>query len=214
MIQFILSFLLHHANRLGKDTHFYEIKSKLLKKYGKSIGYDLQQIPGKLCYSCKGTGKEFDDTDDEEGCSCCGGSGYYKDPFYVVLTKYQLGKYQFHQPGPRIFHAKPSAELLSGASGNLTSYILHKPATAYAPVCKMLLLLLFKRRVFAYRIAPIFFTPYPDFVYSKMWHPKNLLLNLFHILYYLVKREPIPLLVHYQHQRKMQRLADAGDLPF
>src|SRR5687767_8378355 len=56
MIKWILSHLLHHANRETKMDEFYRIKDKILTKYGKVIGYDVQFIEGKKCKSCGGFG--------------------------------------------------------------------------------------------------------------------------------------------------------------
>ena len=52
----ILSWLLHNANREGRNEHFYEIKNRILAKYGKLVCYDVQFIEGKKCHSCGGTG--------------------------------------------------------------------------------------------------------------------------------------------------------------
>ena len=99
----ILFWLIHHANRNTKSENFYAIKSKILQKYGKNAGYDVQYFKGIKCNSCSGrgahpkyswtTGKIYDWAD----CYHCWG-GWYRPAKYVLLERFQLGKYIFHQP--------------------------------------------------------------------------------------------------------------------
>lgn len=100
----LLSYLLHHANRHTKSETFYAIKDRILSKYGKQVGYDIQHIPGKVCHSCGGKGvhpkysnmppyKVYDWAD----CWHCIG-GYYKLPQWICLARIKFGRYVFHKP--------------------------------------------------------------------------------------------------------------------
>lgn len=108
-----LAFILHHANRYyEKSDAYYKIKDKILTKYAKSDGYDIQHIPGKKCWSCGGTGmhyyysstapyKPYDSTD----CWHCH-NGWYKLPQWICLERKIFGGYIFHKPLRREFQAK------------------------------------------------------------------------------------------------------------
>lgn len=100
----LLPFLLHHANRASKDKSFYDIKDRILKKYGSQIGYDVQNIKGIKCRSCGGTGyhayysnhypyREYDRSD----CWHCI-NGWYRLPQWICLERIRFGKHIFHQP--------------------------------------------------------------------------------------------------------------------
>lgn len=104
----ILPYLLHTANRNIKDhridfmSAFYLVKDKILSKYGRMIGYDVQHIAGKKCNSCGGkgqhpkygyNGKIYDWAD----CYHCWG-GWYKFPIWVALSRIKFGRYVFHKP--------------------------------------------------------------------------------------------------------------------
>ena len=101
----ILSWLLHHANRSGEyRSKFYPIKDRILKAYGKEIGYDIQHIPGKKCHSCGGTGQHarYSNTYpykpyDWDDCWHCFG-GWYKLPQWNCLARIRFGRYTFHKP--------------------------------------------------------------------------------------------------------------------
>lgn len=104
MKQFILSWLLHHANRHTKSESFYKIKDEVLTRYGKQIGYDIQHIPGKTCNSCGGKGQhpKYSNTPpykiyDWADCYHCWG-GWYKFPKWICLARIQFGRYTFHKP--------------------------------------------------------------------------------------------------------------------
>ena len=108
----ILSWLLHHANREGRNEHFYKIKNRLLAKFGNFIGYDIQFIEGKKCHSCHGSGMYYSyfygNEWDYEHCYSCYG-GWYKRPVWNILHRVKFGKYIFHQPKERVYKA-PAAE--------------------------------------------------------------------------------------------------------
>lgn len=99
-----LATLLHKANssppwEFKKD--FYELKQRILQRFGTPDGHDVQHIPGKECYGCDGTGifkySEYDT------CERCYGSGWYKQPVWVVLRRYRFGRYVFHSPESRSY---------------------------------------------------------------------------------------------------------------
>lgn len=119
MIKWLLSHLLHHANRETKMDEFYKIKDKILTKYGKGIGFDVQFIEGKKCQSCGGrgyhervsweTGKVYDLAD----CYHCWG-GWYKHPTWVLLERIQFGKFIFHKPVKKELKLKNPFENIAG----------------------------------------------------------------------------------------------------
>jgi len=150
----VVSFLLHHANRLGKDAEFYDtIKNRILKQYGTHLCYDVQFIEGKECFSCDGTGiyEEVADgftIDDEDAilqiaCHNCY-DGWYKRPTWNILAKIQFGMYTFHQPYKRVY-SKPdiTIPLIEG-------YISHTPSR-FAPLAKFILFAIYNWRGFKLR---------------------------------------------------------------
>jgi hypothetical protein len=103
----ILPWLLHHANRLGRNEHFYKIKNKILNRFGTFITYDVQFIEGKKCHSCHGTGVHhyYDDEGeiyDTDFCWRCH-NGWYKRPTWNILKLVSFGKYKFHQPYQTVY---------------------------------------------------------------------------------------------------------------
>ena len=107
LILSILSWLLHHANQHGKDSHFYKIKNRILAKYGKHICYEVQFIDGKKCLSCGGTGNHqyFNYHGFSTAVSPCWNctNGWYKKPCWNILALVSFGKYEFHQPFLRVY---------------------------------------------------------------------------------------------------------------
>src|SRR6185369_13280700 len=113
----ILSTLLHYANLSASSARFYALKNKLLDRYGKTIGYDVQYLDGKKCYTCGGTGvytgyywesgEAWHDT-----CNRCW-RGWFKPPVWNVLLKRKFGKYTFHTPIKRCHSKKELGEFVS-----------------------------------------------------------------------------------------------------
>ena len=99
-----LGWLLFHANKNPEDrASFYPIKEKILRRWGRRVGDDLQHIPGKRCNRCK-NGLHWHFISDMhmygwEECWHCGGTGWYKSEKWVLLHNYDLGGYRFHIPG-------------------------------------------------------------------------------------------------------------------
>lgn len=142
----ILSIILFHANRYSKDADFYEIKNRLLARFGKPVGYDLQEIAGKQCFHCCGTGKckwfgaedcwycTEEDYDPQTGeyeitesnyCGKCGGSGWFKDPQRNLLLKMQFGRFVFHQPIQKLSENEAPENTIDN---EIRGYVEHQPS--------------------------------------------------------------------------------------
>lgn len=178
-----LSFLLHLANRQGKDENFYKIKNKLLKRYSSHIGYDVQYIEGKDCFSCDGTGiyKRFlypFGTCGYENVPCYNcDNGWYKKPCWNILERVKFGEYIFHQPLRRTFE-KPDI------TPHINGYIEHEKHK-YGWIAKSILFLLFEKG---------YLNRYYKNVYgwrSYWYYPKNWLFTICHFIKYGFKSYPI-----------------------
>jgi len=80
-----------------RDYEFYPVKTRVLRKYGKFDGYDIQRIHD-LCWSCDGTGRWhywYDDGGD--WCWKCNGTGTYRLAWHL-LERWRLGEHVFHHP--------------------------------------------------------------------------------------------------------------------
>lgn len=168
-----LSWLLHRANRETKSSYFYTIKNKILKKYAKHLGYDVQFIEGKKCHSCNGTGifHGYHWSGDEyfDNCYRCH-RGWYKRPVWNILEKVQFGKYIFHQPYQRAYE-KPdiSTPIIEG-------YIEHNRAK-FGGISLHILYLMYEKGYIGryWRSSGIGWYVY--------WHyPQNWIPNLIHII--------------------------------
>lgn len=227
MLLFLLSFLLHHANRLGRDHYFYKVKKKLLEKYGTPDGYDIQIIDGKPCFSCHGTGIYNRFMDGACDCDRCGGNGYYKDPFFVQLNRYNLGDFSFHVPGDKQYCKTPSPELLSGANKSISYYITHMEPARYAQVCKLVLILLYDRKNFFSAAIPYHLRDKiinPGYWDTGLLKPSHLALNIFHVIIWGIRTrgKNVPLLKRLKDKWAIQRSyklkamveTDSEELPF
>lgn len=131
----IIGFLLHHANRtnfrqthVGTKEQFYAIKRGLIQRHGAFSGEcDYQLIHGKVCFQCNGTGKEWNWNQDEEDCDYCGGDGWWLNPKIVVLGKFTIGKYSFHQPVVSYRNYNEGFVEFS-QKVNITGFISHTPS--------------------------------------------------------------------------------------
>lgn len=97
----IIGYLTHLANKETKAASWYAIKNRIAEKYGEPVGYDVQFLDGKKCYSCNGTGiwRGYYGTDLCRNCW----NGWYKSPVWVVLQRVKIGNYVFHQPLKRVY---------------------------------------------------------------------------------------------------------------
>lgn len=96
----MLAKLLHIANSDPPSNEclkkrFYDMKNRILHRWGKPDGSDLQAFKGKPCWSCEGTGGLYE----PHGCYKCDGTGWYKSPRIVQLKRWKFGGYVFHEPG-------------------------------------------------------------------------------------------------------------------
>jgi hypothetical protein len=103
MLRLLLGFLLFHANRdpLEKKS-FYAIKERLLRRYGKKVGADVQHLAGVRCNRCD-RGRHWHWIYDWHGfgyesCWHCDGTGWYKPERWVLLLRIQVGGHIFHRP--------------------------------------------------------------------------------------------------------------------
>ncbi|WP_291726149.1 hypothetical protein [Bernardetia sp.] len=170
----ILGYLFHYANRdipLIAKQEFYELKQKLLKKYGTKVGQDIQHIK-KDCYSCDATGW-FSNEWKEEPCWNCMGTGVYEE-FWTKLDKYKLGKFTFHNPVERIYkHSKSFSEEIKP---NIEGYISHKrPKYRVGTECAWWLFLFFDRKTFLKRFGK---TGYPSHKRTPLVFLGNLIFRI------------------------------------
>ncbi len=147
-VQYFVGWLLHNANRdipfLAK-SQFYELKTRLLKKYATKVGTDIQHIK-KDCWSCDSTGVFKSEWKMPEPCWSCYGTGVYEE-FWTRLDKYKLGKWYFHNPVERMYKYEP---LFEGESLPIIEGYIHHKAPKYrlGKECALWLFLLFDRKSF------------------------------------------------------------------
>ena len=79
---------------LDKRSIFYPLKDKLLNRYSKRDGWDLQEIT-KECWQCDEDGIDW--WNDGETCRYCGGTHIYEIKRFCLL-RYQLGDRTYHRP--------------------------------------------------------------------------------------------------------------------
>lgn len=150
MITWILSWMLHNANRnpgFCCRERFYSIKDRMLKKHGTLIGYDRQHIK-KECYSCDSSGVFKCNWRLPEACWNCMGTGIYTE-FWVLLAVYQFGSYEFHIPIERTYSAKHwiSDPDNKAIRNYISGYINHK-APRFRSECLLWLYLIYDFKTF------------------------------------------------------------------
>lgn len=99
----LLGYILHLANRsvsIISREGFYNLKKKLLQKYGTFDSVEMQHIK-KECYSCK-NGVFISKWKEPQTCWACCGTGIYTE-FWTRLEKHKLGNYYFHTPTEKAF---------------------------------------------------------------------------------------------------------------
>ena len=105
----LLGWVLHVANtrpHIIRRNEFYELKTKLLKRWGEPDGLDVQHIY-KMCWTCDGSGRYG-----RQECRKCYGTGAYQN-YYTLLQRYRLGGYSFHRPldRSRAAYSTPTKDL-------------------------------------------------------------------------------------------------------
>ena len=181
----ILSWLLHRANRQTKCKEFYRIKDKILSRYGTFIGYDVQFIEGKKCYSCHGTGifrgyNEYSGNSFSDICWNCD-NGWYKRPVWNILSRIRFGQYIFHRPFDRAYK-KPEV-----SSPIIQGYIEHTPAR-YGALALHILFLIYERGYLKryWNTAGFGWRVY-------WWLPRNWINNIIHLIKYHRNATPFKL---------------------
>lgn len=107
-----LAWLLHVANSNPGPfaTRFYNFKKRLLGQFGTFQGCDIQEIT-KECW-----GDKRDEDGNFHGCGphCrrCGGTGVF-DRRWILLQRWQCGKYLFHIPDGET-RIKPASVQIAG----------------------------------------------------------------------------------------------------
>jgi hypothetical protein len=90
--------LLHIANSDPPSNkhwreRFYAMKNRIVHRWAKPDGFDLQVFEGKKCWSCTdGMWDEYNE------CHRCDGSSWYRWPRVIRLNRWRLGRYTFHEP--------------------------------------------------------------------------------------------------------------------
>ena len=153
--------LLHVANSYPDAVDkaaFYRMKSIILKRLGTRDGFDIQHIKGKKCFTCGGsgiyTGYHFNSGDEwNEPCWRCWG-GWYKRPVWVVLDRYRLGGFVFHQPACRLYGVPPS---VTSQVSLINGYIEHRDYGFDKPrrACLILAVMFAPRLLADYYAKPI-----------------------------------------------------------
>lgn len=185
----ILSWLLHHANRLDHSNpfdplgkqRFYTIKNQILKKYGTNQGYDVQFIEGKICFSCSGTGIYTHYTwngSEKEPCYNCY-NGWFKRPTWNILARVKFGKYTFHQPYERVYIAPTISNPI------IEGYIDHTKSR-FSLIASMVLFLIYEKGFLKrwYKYAGHGWRMY-------WWLPINWPNNIVHLIKYRFNYHPI-----------------------
>lgn len=125
----LLGFVLHIANsdpprlRQPRDD-FFDLKDAILKRYGTLLTAEIQHIK-KECWLCGGSGK-FERWDGNfEPCRKCGGTGIF-DEFWVILSKYRLGRHCFHMPVVKYHRRDLDAKGYRSPEGQMINgYVVH-----------------------------------------------------------------------------------------
>jgi hypothetical protein len=133
----VLTWLLVRANAKPPHSHrepFYQLKDRLLHRFGRLIGTEWQHIR-KTCWSC-------DDgvRDDGDSCWKCGGTGIYQQT-WVLLQRWEIGGAIFHRPVRRTPLDPHGVVTIHG-------YITHPEYRADTTEALLWLALLFDRRLF------------------------------------------------------------------
>lgn len=165
----ILSWLLYHANQ-NPSREFYEIKNRILTKYGKHICYDVQHFEGIKCDTCNGSGRFKCFWPLPEFCWSCSGTGWYKPESWVILARLRIGKYDcFHRPFNRVTE-RPEL------SNPMIEGYVEKTPTRYSHFALMVLFLSFEKGYLRRRWKELYGWR------VKWWLPKNWVHNVAYII--------------------------------
>ncbi len=181
MIKQIMGWLLNQANRYEKNEYYYAVKNKVIKQFGTYVCTDVQHIEGKECYTCGGSGVyvgyNYHGHQFTDGCYHCY-NGWYKRPMWVLLEKYQVGNYYFHQPKQKVYE-NPQIPV------NINGYISHD-TSKYGAYAAFLLYMIYEKGYLKrwYKSAGMGW-------YIKWYYPKNLPHTIVHFIKYKQKAYPI-----------------------
>ena len=134
MLVQIIGWLLHHANAAPPPYQreaFYQLKDRLLHRYGRRTGRDVQHIV-KPCWNGP--------------CWRCGHTGIYHQ-FWVLLERWTLGGWTFHRPIQR-FLRSPSEDTGQDLPVTIEGTIRHDNPGPLATECALWLALRFDRALF------------------------------------------------------------------
>ncbi len=152
MLNRLLGWLLHNANSAPPwygRKEFYEMKSRLLLRYGTPRYSELQHFQPKECWHCTRPHRWYCDECDEFGKCCrCSGTRIYLPEIWVKLIVYELGKYTFHYPVAKLY------ELPEGRTAKYEGKIIHDLKPYLLPdECRLWLELAFNTRYFFRRLG-------------------------------------------------------------
>ncbi len=142
---------------------FYSIKNKLLKRFGKRVGQDLQHIY-KECWHCNYWA--CDDCEQFDACCKCLGTNIYRQ-FWSRLDVYQFGRFRFHLPVERLYKDP-------GEPVTIKSYIQHEERGNYFLRMELLLWLI------------VFFDPV--YLLRNLRHLKHVPVSLRYPLFWLLSQ--------------------------
>lgn len=144
----MLAYLLHVANSSPTDSEgFYPMKARILQRWGRPDGYDVQELAGQPCWGCDGRGTFYHTySGDPDECRRCYGTGWWRAPRFGRLHRYRLGRYTFHLPGESqygVFRVPADDR----PRGRIVGYVDHRSYSFNARMrCAFLLALVFDRR--------------------------------------------------------------------
>lgn len=205
-----IGYLMYLANNGENKDFWYPLKKKLCDRFGYNDGNDIQELPGKMCNCCYGTGKYEKYTYAGrivEPCRKCF-DGWYQLPRFVLLRRIKVGRYLFHFPiRSEVSLLKVPEQLTSTAY--IKGYITHGKKK-YGWLAFSLLIFLFD------------FKGYMEFVKSmgagwriSWWLPKNWIYNIRHLIKFGWESIPIKDIKKiFKNKNQLSLLENDGDLPF
>lgn len=202
----IMGWLLHHANRNYSSKPFYEVKNRILVKHGVNVGYDVQHIEGKKCFTCGGTGI-YHGYYSRDTCWNCF-DGWYRRPEWNVLERVRLGKYVFHQPKERLYK-DPKFQTI----GTVDGYISHQ-SSYWGALAALTLSFIYNTPELRMQILRSFGLGW----YLQWWRPRHWPNNMWHLAKH--RRRSIPVqrflekLSKRLHPTRTTSFNDEFELPF